>query len=47
MIGVIAKLTIKPGTNIDFEATTIRALRGRKFGDNLAGQPDFQVMQEV
>ena len=94
MIGVIAKLTIKPGTNGDFE-TTMKALQakvhadepgnklyalhktadvnvyvmleryenqaaleahraaphfkelGRKLGDDLAGRPDVQVMEEV
>ena len=50
MLGVIAKLTIKPGTNADFEAHRaaphFKEL-GRKLGDYLAGRPDVQVMQEV
>ena len=38
MLGIIAKLTIKPGANADFETLHSRVR---------AGWPEVQVMQEV
>jgi len=55
MIGVIAKLTIKPGTNAHFEAA-MKALQAKVHADepdnklyalHKTGRPDVQIMQEV